>query len=277
MSRGILTLLLLGVFCAAGFLPGAHATTFLIRPFPDVVESAPIVVRGTAGKSYSNWLDDPQGGRILFTFTELSIEEVLKGLPLGNSILVREMGGKKDGVGLEVPGTAVFKQGESVVVFLGNKNQDTVGSYSVWNMMLGKYHIQQKDGDEWLEGGVFSAHGIRVGESEESHGHGHNDPNQKRWSYTDLKKIIQDQAEKLQENPLKTKISGAALKDSTNNLANSGAAQPLQNTTSEGGGFPTESKAGKGFSHWLMFGSAAVILLVALLIGRATWLRRRRF
>jgi hypothetical protein len=108
-----LSLLTLLVFQPAG------ATTFMERSFPDAVKDAPVVVRGRVGTSYANWVTGPDGTRRIFTFIELTVDEVLKGPSAAGkrSLTMRELGGEKDGVGMQVAGTAHFNQGEDTVVF----------------------------------------------------------------------------------------------------------------------------------------------------------------
>src|SRR5689334_6400670 len=76
----------------------SFATTFYAQPFPETVQQAPIIVRGKTGASYADWSKTGENKNI-YTYTDLQMTEVLKGKQIGPSILIREMGGQKDGVG----------------------------------------------------------------------------------------------------------------------------------------------------------------------------------
>ena len=90
--------------------------------------------------SYAEWGTTSDGGKQLFTHYELQVSEIFKGNASGPTIIMRELGGEKDGVGLQVPGTSQFNRGEDVVVLLRDKNPDA--SFDVQGMMMGKYTIE---------------------------------------------------------------------------------------------------------------------------------------
>lgn len=133
------------------------ATTFDIRPFEETVADTPILVRGRTGMSYAQWAMATDGTQKIFTYTELELTEVLKGdIPHPTtSLMMRSLGGSKDGTSLEVPGSARFNKKEDVVVFLNPVNPD--GSHDVKGMMLGKLEIRtDEQGQEYLSGGALS-------------------------------------------------------------------------------------------------------------------------
>jgi hypothetical protein len=130
----------------------SHATTFVPIPLPNQVAESDTVVRGKIGTSYSDYGSRNDGGRGIYTFYHLQVTEALKGdVAPSSSILIREMGGEVNGVGMQVAGSAHFDPGEDVVVFMGAKNPD--GSYEMKGLASGKYNIQtQADGTENLLG-----------------------------------------------------------------------------------------------------------------------------
>jgi hypothetical protein len=169
----------------------AQATTFMERPFPDAVRDAPIVVRGRVGASYTNWVVGPDGGKRIFTFTELTVDEVFKGPSAAGkrSLVMRELGGEKDGMGMQVAGTAQFERGEDVVVFLNEPAPD--GAYEVRGMMMGKYTLEREDGQEHLAGAGLMD---RQGHGEHVVGEAHNDtPPEKKWTLDALRQLIRSQ------------------------------------------------------------------------------------
>jgi hypothetical protein len=129
----------------------SHATTFVPIPLTNQLAESDTVVRGKIGTSYSDYGSRNDGGRGIYTFYHLQVTEVVKGDVPATSILIREMGGEVNGVGMQVAGSAHFDSGEDVVVFMGAKNPD--GSYEMKGLSSGKYNIQtQADGTENLLG-----------------------------------------------------------------------------------------------------------------------------
>ncbi|NDD92414.1 hypothetical protein EBZ37_10050 [bacterium] len=129
----------------------ARATSFIKRSFPDAVKDAPVIVRGVIGMSYSDYVRDPGNNERIFTFYEVTPSEVLKGALADNGrVIVRELGGSKNGVSMNIPGASSFKRGEEVVLFLGLSNSD--GSHNVRGMMMGKYWIESVKGEEYIVG-----------------------------------------------------------------------------------------------------------------------------
>ncbi len=147
MSRVLRILAVLGL-C---FHPSSgQATSFLPQALPETVAQSPVIVRGVIGMSYSDYGSASGEERRLFTFYELVPSEVFKGaLPKGG-ITIRQMGGSRDGVTVEIPGAARFSRGEEVVVMLGDENPD--GSYDIRSLMMGKFTIETIDGKEYLSG-----------------------------------------------------------------------------------------------------------------------------
>lgn len=149
----------------------SQATSFLERPFPDSVKDAPVIVHGRVGATTTDWGHERDGGKRIFTYWELDVGEVLKGAAerAGNILRMREMGGEKDGVGMQISGAATFSLGEDVVVFLDDKNSE--GSYDVYGMMMGKYTFtKDADGQETLYGaGLSSVEKPRIYDAEDDH------------------------------------------------------------------------------------------------------------
>jgi hypothetical protein len=152
----------------------ALATTFVPRPLPDQVQETATIVRGQIGAHTSDWVVSDDHSRRIFTIYQLQVKEVFKGDTGANgTIRIRELGGEKDGVGMQVSGAAQFAQGEDVVVFLGPENSD--GSYDVLGLESGRYSIQVRDGQECLAG--------------------MNSSQQCEWNVNSLRKVVADQGQ----------------------------------------------------------------------------------
>ncbi len=141
----------------------AGATSFIEKSFPDAVGESPVIVRGTIGMSYSDYGRSPGDEKRLFTYYELVPSEVFKGSVPDGAIMLRQIGGSKDGVTMEVPGTARFSRGEEVVVMLGAQGGD--GTFNVRSLMMGKFTIDRLNGKEYLNGpGAVSPEEVNDGE-----------------------------------------------------------------------------------------------------------------
>ncbi|MEK6578401.1 MAG: hypothetical protein AABZ55_04170 [Bdellovibrionota bacterium] len=171
----------------------ALATSFYQRPFSETVQDAPQIARGHIGMTYVDWARSPDGTKRLFTYYELTIDEIIKGTISSKSIQMRELGGEKDGIGMQVAGTAKFTRGEDVVVFLGDKNLDS--SYDVRGMMMGKYNINiDEKGQETLVGpGLTAPSGSGI-VHDDGHAPGQDDTQvQTTWTMEALRQLVRDQ------------------------------------------------------------------------------------
>jgi hypothetical protein len=108
-------------------LPLVAAGTVVIRlTFEEQVKAATAIVRGKVGQSQAQW---DEGHRRIWTYTELTVAESLKGSAKG-TILVRQPGGVVGPIGQDVAGVATFSAGEEVVLFLHAPPDDA----SVWGV-----------------------------------------------------------------------------------------------------------------------------------------------
>lgn len=171
----------------------ARAGSFMDRPFENTVETAAVVVRGVVGPvDHVDWGESATGGRAIYTFTEFQVDEWIKGQPEGNRILVRQLGGEKEGAAMQVPGVAPLRAGESVVLLLRNPQTDR--TYDIQGMMQGRYEIQKgPDGEDYLQGaGVDSLRQMHDGVQIEPMG---DRPALKKWSLQDLKTLVAKQTQ----------------------------------------------------------------------------------
>ncbi|MFZ9596617.1 MAG: hypothetical protein ACO3A2_11140 [Bdellovibrionia bacterium] len=174
----------------------SFATSFYPQPFDQTVQEAPLIIRGKTGDHSADWSKDSEGVNRIYTFYELKITEVIKTpkklqLNANGTLLMREMGGEKDGIGLHIPGVSQFQKNEDVVVFL-NPTSDS-GVFDVHGMAMGKYSIEtDAQGRETLSGmGVSSA----LPSPEHLHA-GELPAAQKKWTLEDLRNLVHHQEEK---------------------------------------------------------------------------------
>lgn len=128
------------------FLPSlSTASSIQIESVETRLKEAALVVRGKAGRQEIRAVRGPDGLERPYTFTEIKLDEVLKGTVAGSQLEVREIGGElPDGpegsTSLSVPGAVNFEDGEEVVLLLDAAASD--GSYPIHNMGMGKFNLK---------------------------------------------------------------------------------------------------------------------------------------
>lgn len=238
---------------ATGLFPLlALSSSFFEQPFPDSVRGAPAIIRGKVGKSEAQWNTLPDGTRQLFTYYDVEVVESLKGKPrTGAPIQIRELGGLKDGVSIQISGTAQFSPGEDMVVMLSEPNESSANSYPVQGMMMGRFGIEKGlDGKEYLQGS----------------GLGSSDKKPVKVSLDDLREIIRTQAAEPAINP--TPVGGATSTPPPGTLSESKNPEPKAATSSEvQATLPSNETSGR---------FKPIILLLGAAIGAIWFLKSRK-
>ena len=255
-------------------LSPAYATSFFQIPFPQAVSDAPAIVRGTVGNSYSDWGKGADSSKRLYTFTELQIAEVFKGSIGGSrTLIMRELGGSKDGMGMEVPGSAKFSRGEDVVAFLGDTNSDS--SRDVRGLMMGKYMVERDpQGNEFLSGpglGVVGGDEHIVHGSEETTGQA----DTTRWTIDALRQLVRSQAKNTDVNSQQMRPGNATPKPTFSRdvlpapvaIIASGPSAPQLQPSPVGEGSGTSSNIPKPWLPWVLAG-LALLGLTAIIRDR---------
>jgi len=176
-------------------IPQAVATSFFIRPFSEFTKTTNVIVRGVTSGIHAENVAEANGEKMIYTFANLAIKDVIKGSISGSAIKIRKPGGTVDGVTLEIPSSVEFKEGEDGVFFLSDEQDDH--SYEVTGMELGKFNIVNQGGTEILKGGIFSyskprdPHGHRAGTFQS----GDLSENLKPWSINQLKELVKSQGD----------------------------------------------------------------------------------
>lgn len=128
------------------------AATFVAPSDSELLGRAQLVVVATVVDSVSREAD----GRMIYTDSQLRIEDVIKGNFGAGTITVSELGGIANGRGIAVPGSASYQPGTRVLAFLRQRDD---GTYFTSFMALGKYRFVEHDGIEIL---MRDADGIEV-------------------------------------------------------------------------------------------------------------------
>lgn len=126
---------------AALFAFAVSATVIVHETIEQMASHAPLIVRGRVTRTFAGW---DTSKRRIWTWTELAITDRLKGAASG-TVLVKQPGGEVGPIGQAVEGTATFKEGEDVIVFL-DRAPDEKGTWLVYGMSAGKVFVTRIDG-----------------------------------------------------------------------------------------------------------------------------------
>lgn len=257
----------LGLFAALVFSTSAYPTSFSPVPFAKTVENAPVMVRGKVGSSYVEWAKGDDGVKRIYTFYELQGIETLKGSASGPNIMIRELGGMKDGSGMQVSGASEFQKGEEVVVFLRDRNADS--TFDIFGLMMGKLDVHVDDNkNETLSGPAISMEPY----------------SSQTWTMEALKNLIQEQSRQTTASPTPTAGAQTAkppappstlIQAKTRPLGSPGLIKtpiPLRPTSSQGDFEDGFSET--GIKIVLFVGTLSVI--VVFWIARLTRRRRKK-
>ncbi len=94
------------------------------------------IVRGKVVRKYSRWI---KSERRIYTYITLAVLDMIKGSKQSREIVIRQVGGTANGLGMHVPGSASFKLGEEVLVFLEKPKSSKY--HLVMGMSFGKYRV----------------------------------------------------------------------------------------------------------------------------------------
>lgn len=125
------------VFCWLPFSAGA--SVILKMNTQQMTLLADQIVHGRVVRTKSEW---DKNSRRIYTYTTLTVLESLKGKATYKEVIIRQLGGSANGIGMRVPGAAKFRLGEEVVVFLEEKKKSIP---QVMGMAYGKYTVLLDD------------------------------------------------------------------------------------------------------------------------------------
>ena len=104
------------------------------------VTGSDVILVGRVADGRAQWTADRS---VIFTDTEIVVDDVWKGALADNRVVVRTLGGAVDGIELKVDGSPTLAGGERVVLFLVEND----GVFTPWGMKYGKLTVEG-DGEE---------------------------------------------------------------------------------------------------------------------------------
>lgn len=128
------------VFVLFSVIALAGAALVFKKDVDTMDEAADLIVMGVVKGSYSQKMNIKEG-KMVFTFTTLLVEKVIKGNPV-SEVTIREAGGEFDNKVTFVPGVPKFSEGERVIVYLRSLGN---GNYNVYGMSQGKFSIVKEE------------------------------------------------------------------------------------------------------------------------------------
>jgi hypothetical protein len=139
--KRIVTLLLLVAF--------ANGTTVRPMSVEKLTERSSDVVLARAEDSWAEW--NPKR-TMLHTVTRFRVAKAIKGQG-AQTFLVRQMGGRADGIVQKVSGVRSWRQGDEAVLFL-RPSKEQPGTYVVTGLMQGDFRVQRESGEARVSNGV---------------------------------------------------------------------------------------------------------------------------
>lgn len=103
----------------------------------DLVGSAERIFVGTALSATTRWSED---GRFIVTDTTVRVDQALDGSAGGGTVIVRELGGSVDGIGMRVAGSTELPPGRQLLLFT---RRASAGRLRVVGMRQGAYLLAQ--------------------------------------------------------------------------------------------------------------------------------------
>ncbi|MEX0802378.1 MAG: hypothetical protein WD688_03540 [Candidatus Binatia bacterium] len=131
-------LLLVGLFLLCVGISRTTALDSKPLSIAELTTRSDVIALGTVISTTSDW---DLNRTAIYTKIVLQVEQGFKGTGAGKEIMFQQLGGQAGDIVSEVAGTAVFKTGEKVVVFLfRNKKQslEVVGSFQ------GKFLVEKR-------------------------------------------------------------------------------------------------------------------------------------
>jgi hypothetical protein len=144
---GKLSFLGMGLAVLALLAGSAEASQFRAFSREAQVRGSDLIALGRVVSVHSEW-DGAHSS--IHTDAEIALDDVWKGDPASDRIVVRNLGGEVGNVSLEVEGSATFTVGEHVLVFLRSAD----GAYLPWGMRFGKYEVVEEGGSSFAVGAL---------------------------------------------------------------------------------------------------------------------------
>ena len=130
-----------------------HATTVVPMSVERLTHVSSDVVRARAVETWSAWNAEHSQ---IFTYTKFTSLHRLKGT-LGQTFLVKQMGGSAGGYTQHVAGVRHFRPGEETVLFL--RQSEKGDAMVVTGLMQGNFHVTRRlNGEAMVTNGVPDVH-----------------------------------------------------------------------------------------------------------------------
>ena len=127
--------------CTLLCLTAAAASAAVVQPknLTEMTRDADVVVLGTVTRQWSAW---DTGKQFIWTHIEISVQEMWKG-PNQNRVILSEIGGMVDGIGMAAAGVPTYETGSRVVVFA---RRMPTGILRTASLSLGKLDVIEAAG-----------------------------------------------------------------------------------------------------------------------------------
>jgi hypothetical protein len=133
------TLLILSYIVVMGLcllFSSVDATTVQKLSEEELSSRADTILLGKCTSIRSEW---NEARTMIFTYVTISPQNVLKGSPGFQPIIIKKLGGEVDGIGMAVEDTSVFEEGEEVLLFLRRGENEF---HTILGLYQGKFSVK---------------------------------------------------------------------------------------------------------------------------------------
>jgi hypothetical protein len=139
----------------------AIATTVKPMSIERLTRASSDVVLGHAEAQWTEW---NAKRTMLHTYTRFRVARVLKGQQ-SPTLVVRQMGGRADGIEQKVSGVRTWRVGEEAVLFL-RPSQEQPGTHVVTGLMQGDFRIHRERGEAYVDNGIAGVEVVAEGRTQ---------------------------------------------------------------------------------------------------------------
>ncbi len=135
----------------------AVATTVVPMSIERLTEASTDVVLAQAEDSWTEW---NAAHTLLHTITRFHVARPIKGHTT-TTVLVRQLGGRADGIEQKVAGIRNWRAGEEAVLFL-RPSKEQSGAYAVTGLMQGNFRVLREGKQMFVSNGVAGVETARM-------------------------------------------------------------------------------------------------------------------
>lgn len=115
----------------------------------EITTGSNLIITGKVKSSHSVWED-----KNIYTYYTIELDEIIKGQNTGNTVVVKQLGGRVGDIMQHIAGTPKLKENSEALLFLVNWKD----AYWIHSIVLGYYEIIEKDGSSYAFNNFNNVH-----------------------------------------------------------------------------------------------------------------------